>query len=1195
MKAIPSSRILIALATLTILPSSTGRTSRLNASLDAASAVPSVSSSVAETYGRLPLSFEANQGQTAAQVKFLSREPGYTLFLTPDEAVFALRAPSDVKNPLVARRKARLHDATSDRQPQDRTSEYVLRMKLLKSNPSAKVEGTDSLPGRTNYFPGSDPAKWRTNIPTYAHVRYRDVYAGIDLAYYGNRSGRLEHDFIVRPGADPRNIALTLDGADRYSLDQNGDLQVSVGQQTVTLQRPAIYQEDGKGRQSIVGQYRLTAGNRLSFEISSYDRSKTLVIDPVLNYSTFLGGGNGAAIQYADAVAVDASGNAYVTGHTGTTDFPTTPSSFQPTCDVDGGCSAVFVTKLNAAGSKLVYSTYIGGTLYDEGYSIAVDSSGNAYVAGKAESSNFPTTTGAFQATFPGAFSSGFVTKLNSTGSKLVYSTFLGGSGGGLCYLSNGSTDDLAHGIAIDANGNAYVTGCTDSPNFPTTAGAFDRTCHGCGNDHGDAFVSKLNANGTALVYSTFLGGSDLDVGYSIAVDANGNAYVGGSATSENFPITAGAFQTTKTAGGQVGFITKVNPTGTGLVYSTFLGGSDADLINGLALDKLLNVYATGYASSSNFPITANAFQKTCKDCTNQFSSFVTKLNSTGKTLAYSTFLGGSGSDIGTSITVDALGDAFVTGQTESTDFPTVAGAFQTTCHDCNVNLGTSAAFITQMNPTGSALKYSTFLGGTRTDYGTGIALDSSGNAYITGGTGSSDFPVTKGSFDVTCKGCAAFGTDAFITKFLFGPPTTATVSPTSLTFGSQALGTKSAAKTVTLTNTGTSLLEILSISFSGTNSKDFIQTNTCGGSVAAGKACTISVSFQPTADGTRAATMNIADNTNNSPQKVTLSGTGTGAGGPGATLSPKSLTFAAQQINTTGPVQTAKLTNTGTAVLNITSLTFTGTDPTQFGGTTTCTTTLAVGASCSISVQFKPTFGGTQTAAVSIADNASDSPQMLALSGKGLGPGATYTPAKVTFPAQVIGTTSAASVVKLTNNGTTALSISAASFTGTDATDFSGTTTCTTSLAVGSSCTFTLKFTPRASGTRTASLQVADNTGSGLQLVPLTGVGTKVKLSAKTLAFGTETVGTRSTAKTVTLTNVSATALSITSIAIVGTDPADFAQSNTCGASVAAGKSCTISVTFTPKATGARTATVHITDNGGASPQSITLTGTGG
>jgi len=1143
---------------------------------------------VAEEYGRIPLSFEANQGQSAPQVKFLAHEPGYTLFLTGDEAVLALTNPTNVNRQPTPTRGSH---ASSKRGREHRVAESDLRIRIVNSNPSAKVSGNDEFADRTNYFLGSDSSKWRSNVATYARVRYTDIYPGIDLVYYGNRSGRLEHDFIVKPGADPTAIKLRLAGADRLSVTPAGDLQIGMAQKNITLQRPVIYQENANGLFAVAGGYQLSAGNRVSFDIPNYDHSKTLIIDPVLIYSTFLGGGNGVAIQGADAITVDASGNAYVTGHTETTDFPTTPGSFQPTC---GGCSAVFVTKFNPTGSALVYSTYIGGTSYDEGYAIAVDSSGNAYIAGKAESTNFPTTTGAFQTKYPGGFSSGFVTKLNSAGSQLVYSTYLGGSGGGLCYLANGSQDDLARGIAVDASGYAYVTGCTDSANFPTTTGAFDRTCHGC-SAHGDAFVTKLNTTGTALVYSTFLGGSDLDVGYSIKVDGSGNAYIAGSATSSDFPVTSGAFQTTKAAGGQVGFITKMNSTGSGLVFSTFLGGSSVDLIYSLALDSSLNAYVTGYASSTDFPITSGAFQKTCKDCASQFSSFITKMNSTGKTLGYSTYLGGSGSDIGIGIAVDSSGDAFVTGQTESTDFPVTTGAFQTTCHDCNVTQGTSSAYVTEMNTTGSALKYSTFLGGSTTDNGSGIVLDPSGNVYVAGVTGSSDFPVTKGAFDVSCKGCAAYGTDAFVAKFAFAPPTTATVSPTSLSFGSQAVGTTSAAKTVTLTNTGTSVLEIYSISITGTNAGDFLQTNTCGISVAAGKTCTFSVSFKPSGDNSRTATLNVNGNTNNSPQTVSLSGTGTGAGAPVVTLKPTSLSFPNTPINNTSPIQTATLTNSGTAALSISSITFTGADPTQFSGSTTCTTTVAVGASCSLNIQFKPTFGGPQTATVSIADNAAGSPQKLPLSGNGLGPGAVFSPTSVTFATQLLETTSAAVSVKLTNPGTTALTISAAGFTGTNLNDFTGTSTCPTSLAAGSSCTFSLKFKPTAVGTRTASLEIVDNTGSGSQMVSLTGIGTDVKLSVTAVSFGSETVGTKSAAKTVTVTNVSTTtALSISSIAITGTNAGDFAQTNTCGTSLAAGKSCTIKITFKPTAKGARSASVHITDNGGASPQAIALSGTG-
>jgi hypothetical protein len=433
----------------------------------------------------------------------------------------------------------------------------------------------------------------------------------------------------------------------------------------VIFHKPLVYQPTtndettGTHKGVIDGKFVLTAAQQVRFQIAAYDRSKPLVIDPTLAYSTYLGG---RGDDEGFGIAVDAAGNAYVTGHTASTNFPTTPGAFQTT--FGGGFGDAFVSKLNAAGSALLYSTYLGGSTDDLGSGIAIDASGDAYVTGHTDSSNFPTTAGAFQTT-SGGFTDAFVSKLNTVGSALLYSTYLGGSDG-----------ELGNSIAVDASGNAYVTGQTNSTNFPITAGAFQTTIGGGGLD---AFVSKLNAAGSALLYSTYLGGRDVEGGNGIAVDASGNAYVTGGTLSSNFPVTPGAFQTTcpECNNHIVGdtFVSKLNPVGSALVYSTYLGGSGQDGDFGIAVDASGNAYVTGFTSSSDFPTTPGAFQTTLKGSQNAFFS---KLNASGSALLYSTYLGGSSGDIGDRIAVDASGNAYVTGATASSNYPTTPGAFQT-------------------------------------------------------------------------------------------------------------------------------------------------------------------------------------------------------------------------------------------------------------------------------------------------------------------------------------------------------------------------------------------------------------------------------------------------------------------------------------------------------------------------------------
>ena len=705
----------------------------------------------AAAFGKLPLSFEANQGQTDKQVKFVSRGSGYALFLTSTEAVLSLKTESGRH----AKKDSVLPIARTQKPLVQKSA--VLRMRLERANSNAKVSGIDELAGKSNYFIGNDAAKWRSNIPTFGRVKYQQVYSGVDLVYYGNQR-ELEYDFVLAPGADPRQIELSFDGARRLRLDADGDLIVSIAGGEVIEPKPVIYQDIGGRRQRVAGGYALRNGRTVGFKLAGYDVRRSLTIDPSVVYSTYLGG-NATDVGYG--IALDSSANAYVTGYTQSSNFPTTAGAFQTTL---GGSDDAFISKLNSSGSMLVYSTYLGGNKVNVGYGIAVDSSGNAYVTGQTASSDFPTTAGAFQTTFgrngESPVATAFVSKLNSSGSALIYSTYLGGS-----------YQDGGHGIALDSSGNAYVTGYTYSSNFPTTSSNFPATVGAFqaaigADDVGTGFVSKLDSRGSMLVYSTYLGGSTSDSGNGIAVDSSGNAYVIGATSSSDFPTTAGAFQTTLLASeyGSNAFISKLNSVGSTLVYSTYLGGSTSDYGYGIAVDSSGNAYVTGATYSSDFPTTAGAFQTTSGSANG--NAFVSKLNSSGSALVYSSYLGGNASnngngfgDYGSGIALDSSGNAYVTGQTTSSDFPTTMGAFQTT------KPGILNAFVSKLNSRGSMLVYSTYLGGSTEDYGHGIAVDSSGNAYVAGSTTSSNFPTTAGAFQTTLAGTE----NAFVSKISFG------------------------------------------------------------------------------------------------------------------------------------------------------------------------------------------------------------------------------------------------------------------------------------------------------------------------------------------------------------------------------------------------------------------------------------------
>ncbi|MGA9929940.1 MAG: SBBP repeat-containing protein [Terriglobales bacterium] len=749
---------------------------------------PKAQAKILEQYGNLPLSFEANHGQTDARVKFLSRTPAYSLFLTSDEAVLTLTAKKTKKT--AAKRGVSSPLETRLAVSADRMSSSVLRMKLRNAEPSAKIAGIDELPGTSNYFIGNDPAKWRTNVPTYAKVKYEGIYSGVDLVYYGNQR-QLEYDFIVAPGADPRRIAFDVSGARQIRQDAHGDLVLKLQAGEIRWRKPVVYQEKDGARHKIAAHYSIAATNRVTFELAKYDASRPLYIDPLI-YSTYLGGsdtsGNGGG-NSGNSIAVDSSGNAYVTGLTGSTNFPVTPGSFQTACaSCANGFYDAFVTKFNPTGSGLVYSTYLNGS-DGRGYGngIAVDSLGDAYIVGNTQATDFPTTPGAFQTTCGNCEYPTFVTEINPSGSALVYSTYLYGDGGA------GPTPDYGAAIAVDSAGSAYVTGSTDAGAFPVTPGAYQTTR---GENDTNAFVTKFNPSGSALVYSTYLSGlglwAGLDGGAAIAIDSAGDAYVTGYTQATVFPTTVGAFQTScvpnrnrklRICHNPNAFVTEFDPSGSSLVYSTYLGGSNITQGLGIAVDSGGDAYVTGYTYSSDFPTTPGAFQTVCnggKGCKGYGDAFVTEFNPTGSALIYSTFLGGGKSDSAFAIVLDSAGNVYVTGVTYSPNFPT-ANPIQLK----EAGKSTGNAFVSKLNAAGSGLVYSTYLGGSGGAQGNGVAIDSATNAYVVGWAGS-NFPVTPGAFQTACASCPDGWFDAFVAKLNIAAATATTLSssPNPSTYG---------------------------------------------------------------------------------------------------------------------------------------------------------------------------------------------------------------------------------------------------------------------------------------------------------------------------------------------------------------------------------------------------------------------------
>jgi hypothetical protein len=667
----------------------------------------------------LPLSFEVNAGQLDKGAKFVARRDGADFFFTEDGLVMALR-------PRATAPMGGSSDAAA--------AARVVRINWLGAMP-ASIAGVEELAGKANYLMGGDPSKWHAGISTYRKVKYEQLYPGVDLLFYGNPR-QLEYDFILAPGADPSILRLGVQGADRLEIDGRGDLLLSVADRVVKQARPHVYQRLNGRTREVSGAYALVGTNELAFQLGDYDRGQPLVIDPVIDFSTYVGGDN---LDYAHGIALDDFGNVYVIGQTSSANFPTAGSPVQPSF---GGRTDAFVFKLSPDASTIIYSTYLGGSAEDIAYGIAVDRWGNACITGYTGSADFPVAN-AIQPRFGGGDFDAFIVKLNPEGSGFIYSTYVGGSDA-----------DSGRGIAVDRDGNAFIAGSTSSRDFPVV-NAFQAAF---GGPMADGFVMRLNAQGSEFLFSTYLGGRLFDEARGITADADGNAYVVGTTGSPDFPTRNPAFPTIGGGGGEYGdsdaFVAKFLPDGT-LVYSTFLGGSDVDEGNGIAVDSSGSAYVTGHTVSSDFPV-QNAFQP---NYAGRRDAFVAKLGIGGNELVYSTYLGGSQTEQGMDVAVEPSGAATVIGCTTSTDFA-LLNPIQDTNH------GSDDVFVTRFSPDGTSLLFSTYFGGMGQDIGFGIALDANGNAYFAGSTTSRDFPTVH-SVQSDLAGFMA----AFVAKIEPGAP----------------------------------------------------------------------------------------------------------------------------------------------------------------------------------------------------------------------------------------------------------------------------------------------------------------------------------------------------------------------------------------------------------------------------------------
>ena len=797
-------------------------------------------------YGKLPLTFESNRGQAAPQVNFISRGPGYRACLTSNGMVLSLRA-------------GQVNASSTNHKPSN-VKRASIQFQLIGSAPNPQVVGENQQPGVVNYFIGNNPNRWHRNVPTYGQIRYKNVYPGIDLIYYGSHQ-QLEYDFAVAPKADPRQIKFTITGASNIHVASDGALVLGTNNGELHFQAPVIYQERNGRRLPIKGSFNISGANRIGFQLAQYDSTQPLVIDPVLLYSTYLGG---SGDDQPAGIAVDANGNVYVSGATDSSDFPLSTLGSLP-----AGIDHAFVAKLDATGSNLIYADYLGGSGGDYGYGIALDASNNVYVTGSTASSDFPMVN-PFQGTYPGSFNA-FLSKISADGSSLLYSTYFGGNG-----------SDIPSSLAVSQTGEMTIAGYTSSTNLAVANAYQSSVSPNQGGVYGEyGFVTKFSPDGASLEFSTYFGGSanaPLSCGLSscwpqpdsqimaMATDPSGNSYVTGYTNTSNFPSTSGAYLTNNTTqmNANVGFVSKFN-SGGALQYSTYFYGSSGlpMSVNAIAVDATGNAYITGPAlSDATFPVTSSSI---CDPASAGWAcsyAFVSKFDPTGSTLLYSTFLGPNNSSIPEAIAVDTNNDAYVLGFTSSNSFSTVNGI--------QPYAGGYDLLLVEIDPAASTQLFATYLGGTGDEQPApaGMVVDGSGNIYLAGTTSSSDLPVTSGAFQQTFGG----NTDGFVMKLGAPPAPALSLNPVALQFGSQAVATSSQPQNISLSNTGTGALSISAIAISG----DFSQTNNCGNSIAVGGSCTVAVTFRPSAAGTRTGSLTVQDNASGSPQSIPLSGTGT-------------------------------------------------------------------------------------------------------------------------------------------------------------------------------------------------------------------------------------------------------------------------------------------------------------------------------
>jgi hypothetical protein len=964
-------------------------------------------------FGKVPLNFEPNRGQVAPEVQFLSRGPGYALFLTPGEAVLELN-------------KGKSASASS-----------TLRMKLLGADVSAKAAGDTPLPGKVNYFIGNDPKKWQTGIDTYKRVQYTGIYPGIDLVYYGNQR-ELEYDFVVAPHADAKQIALSFAGA-TPRIDASGDLVLPAGSGDARFHKPVVYQMVGGSKVSVEGRYQIADG-KVGFALGSYDHTRSLVIDPVLSYLTYIGG---SANDLINGIAIDTAGSAYIVGTSSSSDYPTKNAyeTISPGMAAASGRYSLVVSKFNATGTALVYSTFIGSTEYTEGFGIAVDPGGNAYVVGDTTYGTYPVTPGAFQTICGGNYTvpqgssapvrtngcvgygqgdtGGVLTKLNPTGSALVYSTYL-----------SGNNYNSVRAVAVDAAGEAYVAGLTNSQCnlgvysltgyqpfdcYPTTSGAAQTGANVStgGGIRNFTFFSKLDAAGANMLYSTLLGPNNFQqqsttAPLAIAVDPAGLAYVSGY-SSNNLFTTAGSYQpTSSTANNQFGFVAKFDPTAQRIIYSTYVSGPKGSMPY-VAADAAGNAYLAGNTTDCSYPTTAGVYQTQARfpagTNTNCGSGFVSKLDPTGTTLLWSTFVGDDPVN-GEPTSLDAIalgsdGSIYVAGNASGAGYPSVnAVAPQAQYYQYNV--------VSRLNPAGTALLFSTTLSGTASsaDNASGIAVDPAGNIYVAGITNSFTLPVTAGAFQPTNTKTNGANYTGFVAKIAPTVTTTTTLTlPTgTITAGQPATFTAKVAGPAGTTAIPTGTVTFLSGSTTlGTGTLDATGTATYTATSLNGTTYTVTASYP--GNSTFASSVSAPQTLVVTPATATVTLTAPATAAPGA-----SVTLSVKVAGTNGTPTGTVTFKDGTTILSTTNLTS--------GAATYTTSALALGShSLTVSYTGDSIFGAATSSAQTLV--VSLTTVTVALTA----PSTAVVGASVTLSAAVSGTGGTPTGTITFKDGTTTLS----------------------------------------------------------------------------------------------------------------------------------------------------------------------------